>query len=194
MTALRVRRAGFRMAPRRAAPPGAVVLAVLVMLVLVSGCSGGGSGDRDAARAGSRPALTSSRPGSATSTTQPPEDPAAGPLCATRAEWQRKANALDPQRINTPQGRRDAFQLALGALRAAAEVASPKIRPAIRRLIAAYEQVEPILARHEWDPAKVPQRERRGFDRLDLGLATEALNTYVRVNCGPGPGPANVIG
>jgi len=186
---VRVRQvARFRAAPRRAVPEAAAaVLAVLVMLVVVSGCSGGGSDDPNAAP-------TSTRPGPTTSTTLPPKDPAAGPLCATRAEWQRKADALDPQRINTPQGRRDAFRLSLGALRAAAEVASPEIRPAIRRLVAAYEQAEPILARHRWDPAKVPQRERRRFDRLDLGLATETLNTYVRVNCGPGPGPANVIG
>jgi hypothetical protein len=40
----------------------------------------------------------------------------------------------------------------------------------------------------------VPSRERKALDRLDLGIATEQLNAYVRVNCGPGRGPSNVVG
>jgi hypothetical protein len=169
--------------------PVAALGAVLICSVL-AGCAGGGEDDR----ADRRSPGTTVPSGPTTSTTLPSPDPGAGPLCAVRAEWQAKADALDPRRVRTPAGRREAFELALGALRAAAEVATPRIRPHIERVVSGYERARPILARHRWDPSAVPSRERKALDRLDLGIATEQLNAYVRVNCGPGRGPSNVVG
>ncbi len=181
------------MSRSRAVRAASIVLVVLVVLLTgaaVAGCADGGSGGATRRRG---PATTSTS-APTTSTTLPSPDPGAGPLCAVRAEWQAKADALDPGRVRTPAGRREAFELSLGALRAAAEVATPRIRPHLERVISGYERARPILARHRWDPAAVPPRERTALDRLDLGIATERLNAYVRVNCGPGPGPSNEAG
>lgn len=179
-----------RMNPRPAVRAAAAATGVALVCAAVAGCAGGGP-DRSGER---RSAATTVPSGPTTSSTLPAPDPGAGPLCAVRAEWQAKADALDPRRVRTAAGRREAFEVALGALRAAAEVATPRIRPHIERVVSGYERARPILARHRWDPSAVPARERKALDRLDLGIATAQLDAYVRVNCGSGRGSSDVVG